>query len=104
MIKYALVFYAKNPHEFIESFRDSICLQYRNEERTILGKGPCRRSPRFKALEIPESKWAALTDQTRMSMLEKFKNADMVSAKSLVDEPISPLELRSTLKLSTWCY
>ena len=33
-------------------------------------------------------------------MLEKFKNAGMDSAKSLVDEPIGQQELRSTLKLS----
>ena len=33
-----------------------------------------------------------------MSMLEKFKNAGMSSAKSLVDEPIGQQELRSTLK------
>ena len=33
-------------------------------------------------------------------MLEKFKNAVMDSAKSLVDETIGQQELRSTLKLS----
>ena len=31
---------AKKPHELIKSVRDLICLQYRNEERAILGKGP----------------------------------------------------------------
>ena len=36
MIEYALEFDAKKPHEFIESVRDLICLQYRNEERAIL--------------------------------------------------------------------
>ena len=36
MIKYALEFDAKKPHEFIESVRDLICLQYRNEEGAIL--------------------------------------------------------------------
>ena len=100
MIRYALEFDAKKSNEFIESVRDLICLQYRNEERAILGKGPYRVSPRFKALEIPESKWGTLTHQQRMSMLEKFKNAGMDSAKSLVDEPIGQQELRSTLKLS----
>ena len=34
-----------------------------------------------------------------MSMLEKFKNAGMDSAKSLVDESIGKQELQSTLKL-----
>ena len=81
MVKYALEFDTKKPHELIESVRDLICLQYRYEERAILGKGPYRISPRFKALEIPESKWAALTLQQRMSVLEKFKNASMNSAK-----------------------
>ena len=100
MIRYALEFDAKKSNEFIESVRDLICLQYRNEERAILGIGPYRISPRFKALEIPESNWTTLTHQQRMSMLEKFKNAGMDSAKSLVDEPIGQKELRSTLKLS----
>ena len=59
-----------------------------------------RISPRFKALEIPESKWATLNHQQQMSMLEKFKYAGMDSAKSLVDEPIGQQELQSTLKLS----
>ena len=86
--------------ELIESVRDLICLQYRNEETTILGKGPYRVSPRFKPVEIPESKWGSLTHQQRMSMLEKLKNAVMDSAKSLVDEPIGQEELRSTLKLA----
>ena len=35
-----------------------------------------------------------------MSMLEKWENAGMDSAKSLVDEPIGQQELWSTLKLS----
>ena len=56
MIKYALEFDAKKPNEFIDSVRDLICLQYRNEERAILGKSTYRIRPRFKALEIPESK------------------------------------------------
>ena len=61
MIKYALKFDAKKPSEFIESVRDLIFLQYQNDERAILGKVPYRISPRFKALEILESKWATLT-------------------------------------------
>ena len=65
-----------------------------------MGKGPYKLSPRFKALKIPESKWAALTHQQRMFTLEKFKNAGMDSAKSLVDEPIGQQGLRSTLKPS----
>ena len=84
----------------MSSSSQSGTLQYRNEERAALGKGPYRISPRFKALENPESKWATLTHQQRMSMLEKFKNAGMDSAKSLVDETIGQQELRSTLKLS----
>ena len=84
----------------MSSSSQSGTLQYRNEERAALGKGPYRISPRFKALENPELKWATLTHQQRMSMLEKFKNAGMDSAKSLVDEPIGQQELRSTLKLS----
>ena len=86
MIIYALEFDAKKPHEFIELVRDLICLEYRNEERAVLEKGPYRISPRLKTLEIPESKWAALTHQQRMSMLEKFKNAGINSAMSLVDD------------------
>ena len=65
-----------------------------------MGKGPYKIGLRFKALEIPETKWAALTHHQQMSTLEKFKNAGMDSAKSLVDEPIGQQELRSTLKLS----
>ena len=57
--------------------------------------GPYRISPRFKALEIPESKRAALTHKHRMSILEKFKNAGKGSAKSLGDEPIGQQEVRS---------
>ena len=88
MIKDAL---ESNIAQFIKSARDLICLQYRNEKRAILGK----------ALEIPESRWAALTHQQRMPMLEKFKNAGIGSTKPLVDgEPIGQKGLRSTLKLS----
>ena len=64
---------AKKPDEFIESVRDLIYLQYRNEERGILGKGPYRISPRFKVLEISESKWATLTHQQQMSYAWKIQ-------------------------------
>ena len=63
MIKYALEFDAKKPHESIESVRDLICLQYRNQEKAVLGKGPFIISARFKALKTPDSKWAALSHQ-----------------------------------------
>ena len=38
-------------------------MHYRNYEKAILEKGPHSISPRFTALEIPESNWAALTHQ-----------------------------------------
>ena len=79
---------------------DLICLQHQNQERAIFGKGPYRIFPRFKALEISESKWATLTHQQQMSMHKKFKIAGMDSAMSLVDELFAEQELRSTLKLS----
>ena len=63
MIKYALEFDGKKPHGFIELVRDLVYLQCRNKEREILGKGPYRISPRFKALEIPDLKWITLIHQ-----------------------------------------
>ena len=85
MIKYALKFDDKKPHGIIELVRDLVYLQCRNKERAILGKGPYRISPRFKALEIPDLKWITLIHQQWMSVLEKFKNAGMDSVKSLID-------------------
>ena len=87
MIKYPLEFNTIKPNKFIESVMGLICLQYQNEERAILGNGSYWISPRFNTLEISESRWAALSHQQQMSMLEKFKNAGLESAKSLVDEP-----------------
>ena len=60
MIKYAREFDAKKPPGFVETVRDLICLQYRDEERAVFGKGIYRISPRFKALEIPESNLVTL--------------------------------------------
>ena len=60
MIKYALEFDAKKPHEFIESVRDLICLQYQNEERTVLRKDPYRITLREKC-PYSELFWSAFS-------------------------------------------
>ena len=40
MVKYGLNFDFQKPHVIIESFKDVIETQYRNEDRAVFGKGP----------------------------------------------------------------
>ena len=42
MVKHGLYFDPQKPHVFIESVKDVLETQYRNEDRAVFGKGPYR--------------------------------------------------------------
>ena len=47
MVKHGLHFDPQKPHAFIESVKDVIETQYRNEDRAVFGKGPYRLRKEF---------------------------------------------------------
>ena len=52
MVKHALKFDSKRPHEFIDEIKNLIETQFRNEDRDVFGKGPCEIRPEFQHLAV----------------------------------------------------
>lgn len=83
MIKHALKFEAKRPHEFVDDIRNIVETQYRNEDRAVFGKGPYEVRPEFQHLAVDEKQWGSLSHEERKSRLEKYVNSGMDCKKDL---------------------
>ena len=84
MVKYGLHFDPQKPHVFIESVRDVIEAQYRNEDRAIFGMGQYQLRKGFEHFLVNDLKWSGLTAVQRLNKIKKFQKADMISWKDYV--------------------
>ena len=84
MVKYGLHFDPQKPHVFIESVRDVIEAQYRNEDRAIFGMGPYQLRKGFEHFLVNDLKWSGLTAVQRLNKIKKFQKVDMISWKDYV--------------------
>ena len=60
MVKYGLHFDPQKPRVFIESVKDVIKTQYRNEDRAAFGKGPYRLRKGFEHFLVNDLKWSSM--------------------------------------------
>ena len=67
MVKYGLQFDPQKPRVFIESVKDVIKTQYRNEDRAVFGKGPYRLRKGFEHFLVNDLKWSSMTVVQRLS-------------------------------------
>ena len=72
MVKYGLHFDPQKPHVFIESVRDVIEAQCRNEDRAIFGMGPYQLRKGFEHFLVNDLKWSGLTAVQRLNKIKKF--------------------------------
>ena len=86
IIKHALKFDAKKPHEFIHEIKNIIETQYRNEDRAVFGKGPYEVRPEFQHLAVDDRKWSQMTHEQRMAKLNTYRKSDMKDKKTLPSE------------------
>lgn len=83
MIKHALQFDPKQPHEFVEEMRNIVEEQYRNEDRAVFGTGPYEVRPEFQHFVVSENQLAKLTPEERISKVEKFVKCGMDGKRRL---------------------
>ena len=84
MVKYGLHFDPQKPHVFIESVKDVIETQYRNEDRAVFGKGPYRLKKGFEHFLVNDLKWSSMTAVQRQNKVKEFQKADVRSRKDYV--------------------
>ena len=94
MIKHALHFDPKEPHEFVNAMRNIIETQYRNEDRAVFAKGPYEIRPEFQHLAVNENEWSKLSAEEKIIKLEKYVQSGMESKKVLSKE--TPKSVKSS--------
>ena len=67
MVKHGLQFDPQKPRVFIESVKDVIKTQYRNEDRVAFGKGPYRLRKGFEHFLVNDLMWSSMTVVQRLS-------------------------------------
>ena len=67
MAKYDLHFDPHKPHVFIESVKDVIETQYRNEDRDVFGKGLYQLRKGFEHFLVNDLKWSSITVVQRLN-------------------------------------
>ena len=70
MVKYDLHFDPHKPHVFIESVKDVIETQYRNEDR-VFGKGLYRLRKGFEHFLVNNLKWSSITVVQRLNKIKE---------------------------------
>lgn len=81
MIKHALKFDPKRPHEFIAEMRNIVVTQFRNEGRAVFGKGPYKIRPEFQHLAVNDAQWGKLSTAERVTRIERYVKSGMESKK-----------------------
>ena len=84
MVKFSLHFDPEKPHVFIESVKDAIETQYRNENRAVFGKSPYRLRKGFEHFLVNNLKWSNMPAVQRRNKVKEFQKADMRSRKDYV--------------------
>ena len=84
MVKYGLHFDLQKSHVFIESVKNVIETQYRNEYRAVFGKGPYGLRKGFEHFLVNDLKWSSMTAVQRLNKVKEFQKAGMRSQKDYV--------------------
>ena len=71
-------------HVFIESVKDVIETQYRNEDRAVFGKSPYRLRKGLEHFLVNDLKWSSITAVQRLNKVKELQKADMRSRKDYV--------------------
>ena len=100
MVKYGLNFDPQKSHVFIESVKDAIKTQYRNEDRAVFAKGPYRLRKWFEHFLVNDLKWSSMTAVQRLNKVKEFQKADMISRKDYVTITASATPQCSTLSVT----
>lgn len=77
IIKHGLSFDSKKPHEFVEEIKKIVDVQFNNEDRAVLNRGPYSVAEPFKHLAINDSKWSRMSLAQRKSAIKKFSDTGM---------------------------
>ena len=77
IIKHGFNFDKQKPEEFIEKVREIINMQFRNEDRAVIGKGPYNLRKGFEKYYVNDFKWGQLTAQQRLTKIKEFRNVCM---------------------------
>ena len=83
MIKHALKFNPKRPHEFIAEMRNIVDTQFHNEDRAVFGKGPYEIRPEFQHLAVSDGQWGKLSAAERVTRVERYVKSGMESKKDV---------------------
>ena len=83
-VKYGLHFDPQKPHVFVESVKDVIETQYKNEDRAVLGKCPYRLRKEFEHFLVNDLKCSCMTVVQRLNKVKKCQKTDMRSRKDYV--------------------
>ena len=75
VIKHGLKFDEKKPHEFIQEIKNIIEMQYRDEDRAVVGKGPYEVRPEFQHLVVDDKTWSKMSHSQVMAKIEKYVRA-----------------------------
>ena len=88
VIKHGLKFDEKKPHEFIQEIKNIIEMQYRDEDRAIVGKGPYEVRPEFQHLVVDDKAWSKMSHEQLMAKIEKYVKSGMDAKKVVVNKEI----------------
>eukprot|EP00794_Sanderia_malayensis_P010347 gene10347-11424_t len=72
MVKHCLSFDQRTPHDFIADVKKVISIQFNNEERAVIGRGPYRVTQSYSHLIVHDFKWTKMTLDQRRSSVKKF--------------------------------
>ena len=85
VIKHKLEFNPHNPTDFIKKLKELIDLQFRNEDRAILDKGPYELNGRFKHLAVNHEAFGQMKHKQRVKRIKVFREAGLESKANLLN-------------------
>ena len=85
VIKDKLEFNPHNPTDFIKKLKELIDLQFRNEDRAILDKGPYELNGRFKHLAVNHEAFGQMKHKQRVKRIKVFREAGLESKANLLN-------------------
>ena len=90
MIKHAMKFDTKQPHQFIQEVKSVADTQLRNKDRAVFGKGAYEVRPEFQHLAVNDQQWSRLGPEGKMRKLEAFLKSGIGDKKTIQIEANSP--------------
>jgi hypothetical protein len=101
VIKHRLKFDEKKPHEFIQEMKNIIEIQYRNEDRAIVGKGLYKVRPEFQHLVVDDKAWSKMSHEQLMAKVQKCVTSGMDAKKVVVDKEIDNSSIQDSVSSTT---